>query len=432
MQPHDRAHPFDARGFSALRPDDGGPPGISGAPRAPGAPGVPVALGGRPPVPDAFCCVHPLALEQPQQQGSGDWRLRATSKAIRSDSDLRRWLSSSTHSQFLAFVGRLAKHAAGKKSLPSLLRADVASRKITEPAVAASGAASQAQAAGASAAAPAASACDGLGSRIRTFVPFGELPANNVCWAMLRVLQQLLQWVQDIPPVEQPTRFGNQAFKTWCRKLEEEALDLLAPVWTSSGTEISETAKMELTDIFCSSFGNPVRLDFGTGHECSFAIFLFCLFKLKLLEEDTHDPFAVLGIFKGYVEVAHALQQRYMLEAAGSRGVWGLDDFHFLTFLWGAGQLSEQQIIEPDQITERDLVQQLAPDLLYFDSIQYVLQTKKGAPFFECSPILYDVSGISSWKKICAGLIRMYEGEVLCKLPIVQHFLFGTVFPLTK
>lgn len=51
-----------------------------------------------------------------------------------------------------------------------------------------------------------------------------------------------------------------------------------------------------------------------------------------------------------YVEVAHALQQRYMLEAAGSRGVWGLDDFHFLTFLWGAGQLSEQQIIEPDQV----------------------------------------------------------------------------------
>lgn len=28
------------------------------------------------------------------------------------------------------------------------------------------------------------------------------------------------------------------------------------------------------------------------------------------------------------------------------------------------------------QITERDLVQQLAPDLLYFDSIQYVLQVR--------------------------------------------------------
>lgn len=48
--------------------------------------------------------------------------------------------------------------------------------------------------------------------------------------------------------------------------------------------------------------------------------------------------------------MAHALQQRYMLEAAGSRGVWGLDDFHFLTFLWGAGQLSEQQLIEPAQV----------------------------------------------------------------------------------
>lgn len=50
------------------------------------------------------------------------------------------------------------------------------------------------------------------------------------------------------------------------------------------------------------------------------------------------------------MEVAHALQQRYMLEAAGSRGVWGLDDFHFLPFLWGAGQLSDQQLIEPAQV----------------------------------------------------------------------------------
>ena len=80
------------------------------------------------------------------------------------------------------------------------------------------------------------------------------------------------------------------------------AEQLLSGVWAAcDDVEVTETEKKEMVDIFCSSFGNPVRLDFGTGHECSFAIFLFCLFKKNILKEEQHDPFAVLGIFKGSV-----------------------------------------------------------------------------------------------------------------------------------
>ncbi|ODQ51161.1 the Pp2a phosphatase activator Ypa1 Ptpa1 in complex with model substrate [Saitoella complicata NRRL Y-17804] len=250
--------------------------------------------------------------------------------------------------------------------------------------------------------------------------------ASEPILGLLQVLDILDRYIAECPPKPGPRRFGNVAFRTWTKQLEDNA-DLLL---REHLPESVQTAMPELLPYFTGSFGSGQRLDYGTGHELSFAAFLCGLYLLGVLRPGQDDAALVLLVFNRYFGVVRRLVRTYTLEPAGSHGVWGLDDHSFLPYIFGSAQLKDTEGVPPTaSVTDRALVERYRGDNLYFGAIGFINDVKKG-PFHEHSSMLYDISGVQLWSKINQGMSKMYDAEVLSKFPVVQHFPFGPVlFP---
>ncbi|KAK5000547.1 Serine/threonine-protein phosphatase 2A activator 1 [Elasticomyces elasticus] len=277
-------------------------------------------------------------------------------------------------------------------------------------------------------------------------------PVQRVAQLVLK-LQSL---VAEAPPESGPRRFGNVAFRKWhaCAEqaapslLEDALPDLVTQTDHAENKARSTSARTEIQAYLLGSFGSPQRLDYGTGHELSFLAFLGCIWKLNGFatnEPGVEERGVVLGIIQPYLNLVRILIKTYNLEPAGSHGVWGLDDHSFLPYIFGSAQLSPSlpsfsstsptptegsaaNAPLPPTVTDAKTVAQYRESNMYFSAIGFIYDVKRG-PFWEHSPILYNISGIKDgWAKINKGMLKMYNAEVLSKFPVVQHFPFGSLF----
>lgn len=257
-------------------------------------------------------------------------------------------------------------------------------------------------------------------------------------------MRDLNNLVDECPPIKQPMRFGNKAFRQWHERLSQIVSKFLED--EDVLPQDRRDAAVELTPYFMDLFGNVTRIDYGTGHELNFVIIFLIFYRLRLIEKSDLTSVVLVG-FASYIRTMRRLQVDYMLEPAGSHGVWGLDDYHCLLFLLGSAQLSlpsnsnegEQSestlvisLIRPTSIHEEETLRMYSDEFIYLEGIAFIKQIKSSAPFAETSPMLNDISAIGDWGKICSRLMKLFKGEVLFKFPVVQHLLFGSILSASE
>ncbi|CAN3475763.1 serine/threonine-protein phosphatase 2A activator 2 [Diutina catenulata] len=271
--------------------------------------------------------------------------------------------------------------------------------------------------------------------------------------ALLAVLTSVNDTITNHPVVaeKESSRFGKGEFRDFYDDVKVQAPRWAATIPGVSSSEGSNDSNDstngsddkgardashvdELAAYFTESFGNRTRIDYGSGHELNFMCFLLCLRQMGLLKQVEYSA-VVLRVFPEYMKVMRRLQKEYWLEPAGSHGVWGLDDYHFLPFLFGASQLATHPHMKPKSIHTAELVEMYAKDYMYLECIQFInhiktIPNQQGKLSLRWhSPMLDDISAAKTWRKIKDGMVKMYKAEVLGKLPIMQHFLFGELIP---
>ncbi|ELA42115.1 uncharacterized protein VICG_00756 [Vittaforma corneae ATCC 50505] len=211
------------------------------------------------------------------------------------------------------------------------------------------------------------------------------------------IIERIRQIVEDTELSSIKGRFANPAMVTVIEQIET------------------------LTDnpYLSNSFGNKIRMDFGTGHELNFLCYLYSLVDGK--DKKIESPPIVVdcrgglkielcqvsSILTEYFRIIRFYVEKFNIEPAGSRGCWCIDDYLLLPYLFGSSEC--------------------------FNSSMPVELVGKGMFRESCmsnrSPMLKNICKLP-WQKINHGMIKMYDEEVLGKKVVTQHFIYSDILPI--
>ena len=215
------------------------------------------------------------------------------------------------------------------------------------------------------------------------------------------------------PTSRDSARFGDKTFRDWLASISRIVLE---------GCFNDEETRTYLL----GSFGDATRVDFGTGHELNCLVFLLVLVDRGVLQISSR---LVLGVFWRYLRLVRSVLTRFRLEPAGSHGVWGLDEYFHLSFLFGAAQLtgSHGHCLSPAALFACSNSNPHSDSSSLFEYALNTVIWSKRTPLQVSAPVLWSISQVETWERVTLGLVRMYLAEVLGKRPVVQHLVFGKV-----
>lgn len=263
-----------------------------------------------------------------------------------------------------------------------------------------------------------------------TDVPISSVKDSDVSpklQKILLILDHVRKAVERTPPRDQgDSRFGNESFRDFLDLCTKEHAS-----WHAQLDITSPAAVEEVSTYFLQAFGNRTRIDYGSGHELNFILWLLCFYQIGIIMPGDFRAL-VLVVFTKYLDLMRHIQSVYYLEPAGSHGVWGLDDYQFLPFLFGSSQLLHHPFLRPFSIHQDFILEEYSQDYLYLGQINFINDVKNVKGLRWHSPMLDDISSAKSWAKVEAGMRRIFIAEVLKKLPVMQHFLFGALIPAVE
>ena len=117
----------------------------------------------------------------------------------------------------------------------------------------------------------------------------------------------MIRWVQEIPPYPQSNqRFGNLAFREYIKLVEsvrsrsskgtndQRLADLITSFPSISPALVSQLLPLLIDS---TAFGQPTRLDYGTGHELAFVLGLWCCVVSGFVDGEEVEDELVLRVF---------------------------------------------------------------------------------------------------------------------------------------